>query len=65
MKTEKAAKSSGQGHFPLNTDEFAARNQVKGGTVRSRICRFGHYFGVRPKKLANGRLTFPDVQVAA
>ncbi|HUW38594.1 MAG TPA: hypothetical protein VMV91_14815 [Rhodocyclaceae bacterium] len=51
--------------FTLDTDAFATRNGVKGQTVRARICRFGHYFGIRPKKLANGRLIFPDVQVVA
>ncbi len=63
MKTDQSAKSSGPQQFPLDTDSFAARNNVKGQSVRARICRFGHYFGIRPKKLANGRLAFPDVQV--
>lgn len=49
--------------FPLNTDEFAARNGVKSQSVRSRVCRIGSYFGVTPKKLANGRLKWPDVQL--
>ncbi|WP_407280126.1 hypothetical protein U5817_06720 [Aromatoleum evansii] len=50
--------------YPLDTDTFAARNQVKGQSVRARVCRTGSYFGVTPKKLANGRLAWPDVQVA-
>lgn len=49
--------------FPLDTDTFAARNQVKGQSVRARVCRTGSYFGITPKKLANGRLAWPDVQV--
>lgn len=49
--------------YPLDTDAFAARNQVKGQSVRARVCRTGSYFGVRPLKLANGRLAWPDVQV--
>lgn len=48
---------------PLSCEDFAARNQVKPQSVRARICRTGSYFGVRPIKLASGRLAFPDVQV--
>lgn len=50
--------------YELSAEQFAARNQVKAQTVRARLCRTGSYFGVRPIKLANGRLAFPDVQVA-
>ena len=49
--------------LPLDTDSFAALNRVKGQSVRSRVCRFGHYFGISPKKLANGRLAWPAVQI--
>jgi hypothetical protein len=49
--------------YDRSSDQFAALNQVKGQSVRARICRTGSYFGVVPKKLANGRLTFPAVQV--
>lgn len=49
--------------YPLDTDDFASRNKVKGQSVRARVCRTGSYFGVIPKKLANGRLAWPDVQV--
>ena len=51
--------------FTRNTEQFAARNTVKAQSVRARICRTGSYFGVRPIKLANGRLAFPDTQVTA
>lgn len=51
--------------FTLDTDTFAARNQVKAQSVRVRVCRTGSYFGIRPLKLANGRLAWPDVQVGA
>jgi hypothetical protein len=50
--------------YDLSCEEFAALNQVKAQSVRARICRFGSYFGVVPRKLANGRLVFPSVQVA-
>lgn len=51
--------------YPLSTDQFGERNRVKGQSVRARVCRTGSYFGVRPLKLANGRLAWPDVQVGA
>ena len=50
--------------YPLSAEQFAALNQVKSQSVRARLCRTGSYFGVRPLKLANGRLAFPVVQVA-
>jgi hypothetical protein len=50
---------------PISTECFAANNFVKPQSVRARLCRYGSYFGVRPKKLQNGRLVWPDVQVQA
>ena len=41
------------------TEQFAAANGVKGASVRSRLCREGSYFGVKPHKLPNGRLLWP------
>jgi hypothetical protein len=43
-----------------STDQFAARRHVKSASVISRLCRTGHYFGIRPRKLENGRLDWPD-----
>lgn len=51
--------------YPLDTDPFASLNGVKPQSVRARVCRFGDYFGIRPLKLANGRLKWPNKQVAA
>jgi len=51
--------------YELSAEQFANLNQVKPQSVRARLCRTGSYFGVRPVKLANGRLAFPNVQVAA
>lgn len=51
--------------YELSAEQFASLNQVKPQTVRARLCRTGSYFGIRPLKLANGRLAFPAVQVAA
>lgn len=50
--------------YDYSAEQFAALNKVKPQSVRARICRTGSYFGVVPKKLANGRLVFPAVQVA-
>ncbi len=51
--------------YDKSCEQFAALNQVLAQSVRARLCRTGSYFGVRPVKLANGRLAFPNVQVAA
>lgn len=51
-------------NYSLDTDEFADLQRVKGQSVRARVCRTGSYFGVRPLKLANGRLAWPNLQLA-
>lgn len=43
----------------LSTEEFAAPRKVKPESVRSRYSKTGSYFGVKPIKLANGRLLWP------
>lgn len=43
----------------LNTNDFAAKLGVKGQSVRRALCLAGHYMGVRPVKLPNGRLLWP------
>ncbi len=52
-----------QTKYDLSAEQFAALNQVKSQSVRARLCRTGSYFGIRPVKLANGRLAFPSIQV--
>lgn len=48
-------------HRPfVSTDEFAAHNLVKPQSVRKRFSQTGEYFGVRPTKLPNGRLLWPE-----
>ena len=49
----------------LPTAMFAAAHSVKGETVRARLSITGSYYGIRPTKLASGRLLWPDVQVVA
>lgn len=43
-----------------NTTEFLAKRLgIKPNTLRAALCMKGHYFGVRPTKLPNGRLLWP------
>lgn len=42
------------------TEDFARLCGVRPNTIRTRYCRTGSYFGVRPVKLSNGRLLWPD-----
>ncbi len=43
----------------IDTEEFARQHLVKPQSVRVRLCRTGSYFGVKPRKLPNGRLSWP------
>lgn len=58
-----ANQRNAQEEFTLSCEEFARLNQIKPQSVRARLCRFGSYYGIKPKKLINGRLAFPAVQV--
>lgn len=41
------------------TEELARRLGLRPQTLRAALCRNGHYFGLRPTKLPNGRLLWP------
>ena len=43
------------------TSDFAERFGVKPDTVRRNLCVKGHFLGLRPLKLPNERLLWPDV----
>jgi hypothetical protein len=43
----------------ITTEELATYVGIKPASIRSRLCKFGHYFGLRPQKLINGRLIWP------
>lgn len=47
----------------LTTNQLADALGVKGSTVRRSLCVRGHYLGVRPVKLPNGRLLWPLSEV--
>lgn len=44
----------------LTTEQFAEKLHVKPNTVRSALCRTGSYMGIRPVKLPNRFLAWPD-----
>ena len=48
----------------LSTKEFAKRWFVKPQTVLKRYSQQGSYFGVKPRKLKNGKLEWPTFDVA-
>jgi len=43
----------------LNSKEFAALVRVEAQTIRRSYCVNGHYLGLKPIKLPNGRLLWP------
>lgn len=47
----------------VETTVFAANNLVQPQTARKRYSQTGSYHGVKPVKLASGRLLWPDVIV--
>lgn len=51
-----------QRHY-LSTEDAAARLAVKPNTLRSGLCRNGHYLNIRPVKLPNRLLVWPADQI--
>lgn len=47
------------------TIEAAKLFAVRPNTLRVALTKTGHYFGIRPTKLVNGRLLWPKEQVVA
>jgi hypothetical protein len=43
----------------ISTEELAAGCMVRPASIRVKLCREGHYFGLVPDKLPNGRLAWP------
>jgi hypothetical protein len=52
-------KRAAQAIYGITTDELAAQLGIRSTSIRSRVCRFGSYFGIEPTKLPNGRLLWP------
>lgn len=49
--------------FTIPTNDLAIALGIKPSSMRTRLCKVGHYFGLRPRKLANGRLLWPSNSV--
>lgn len=43
----------------ISTEELAALLRLRPQSLRAALCRDGHYFGLRPRKMPNGRLLWP------
>lgn len=44
----------------MTTNDFAKSFGINGTSIHRRVCLTGSYFGVKPTKLPNGRLLWPD-----
>lgn len=47
----------------ISTEEVAAAFRVASQTPRASLCRLGHWMGMRPVKLPNGRLLWDAAEV--
>lgn len=52
-------KRAAQVVYGITTEELAVQVGIQPASIRSRVCRFGSYFGIEPTKLPNGRLLWP------
>ena len=43
----------------LTTEELALGAKTKPSTIRTRLCKTGSYYGIKPIKLPSGRLLWP------
>jgi hypothetical protein len=44
----------------ITTEQLSRLLHLKPQSLRAALCRHGHYFGLRPRRLPNGRLIWPD-----
>lgn len=44
----------------MNSRKFAELVGIQPQSLRTRVAKHGHYFGVVPCRLPNGRLRYPD-----
>ena len=49
----------------ITTEQFAKTFHIKANTVRTKFCKDGHVFGIKPTKLPNGRLLWPSCEIEA
>lgn len=50
--------------FAYSTEELAILSRLRPNTIRSSLCRLGHWLGLRPIRLSNGRLLWDAAEVA-
>lgn len=55
MEHNESLNSTEQNEY-LNSKEFASTLRVEPATIRRAYCVNGHYMGIKPLKLPNGRL---------
>ena len=48
----------------ITTEELAVQLRIVPQTARAGLCRKGHYLGLRPVKLPNGKLLWDASEVA-
>ncbi|MCX9155882.1 DNA-binding protein [Niveibacterium sp. 24ML] len=44
----------------ITTEQLAEALGLKAQSLRAAVCREGHYYGLRPRRLPNGRLMWPS-----
>lgn len=49
----------------LTTEQFAEALHGKPSTIRTRLCKTGSFWGIKPIKLPSGRLLWPADAVSA
>lgn len=59
VPAETGVEAGSQG-VAMTTNEFAAKIGNLGPSIHRRVCLTGSYFGIKPTKLPNGRLLWPD-----
>lgn len=51
--------------YDLTTAQFAALQRLKTQSVQARLSKTGSFYGLRPLKLASGRVFWPAIVVTA
>ncbi|GAB6905631.1 conserved hypothetical protein [Desulfosarcina cetonica] len=49
-------------NYMITTKQLADLFSVKGSSIRHSLCVRGHYLGIKPVKLPNGRLMWPKTE---
>lgn len=51
--------------YSLTSSAYGAKHGIKGESVRMRYYKTGSYFGDVPRRSPNGRLLWPDYELAS